>query len=58
MSDDVSRVEEKYFKTKYRPVGILYIFNAVIHMKFKLQIKFINNKNYSSVILNFRTGLG
>jgi len=28
----------------------------MIHFKFKLQLKFRNNENYSSVIVNFHTG--
>jgi len=39
--------KEKYFKTKYRPTGILRNVNAMIYFKFKLQLKF-RNKNYFS----------
>ena len=52
------KVTEKYFKTKYRHAGLLLHVNAKIYFKFKLQLKFINNKNYSSVIVNFHRGLG
>jgi len=38
-------VKGKHFKTKYRPVGILLNFYAMIYFKFKLQLKFTKNKN-------------
>jgi len=47
--------EGKYFKIKYRPTGILL--NVLINFKFKLQLKFRNNKNPSSVTVNFHTSL-
>ena len=37
-------MKEKYFKTKYRPVGILIKCLAVIYFKFKLQLQLIKNK--------------
>jgi hypothetical protein len=48
---------EDYFKTKYRPAGILFDVNAMICFKFKLKLKVRNNNKYSSVILNLRKGL-
>ena len=39
------------------PAGILLNVNVMIYLKFKLQLKFRNTKNYSSVILNFHTGV-
>jgi hypothetical protein len=53
-------VKEKYLKTKYRPVGIIfkilrgYLF---IYFRFKLQLKFRKNKNHSTIIVNLCTGL-
>jgi hypothetical protein len=51
-------VREKYFKSEYvyRPAGMLVNVKAMIYFKFKF--KFRNNKNYSSTIVNFHTGLG
>jgi hypothetical protein len=46
-------VKEKYLKTKYRPVGILLKF----YFRFKLQLKFKKNKNYSTIIVNMSAGL-
>lgn len=46
-----------YFRTKYRPADILLNVSAVIGFKFKVLWKFINNRNYSSVIVNFCRGL-
>jgi hypothetical protein len=51
------KVEEKYCKMEYRYAGILLNVNAMMHFKFKLELKFRNNKNYSSIIVNFCTGL-
>jgi len=31
------------------PVGVLLNFNAMVHFKNKLQLKFRNNKNFSNV---------
>jgi hypothetical protein len=50
----VVEVKEKYLKVKYRPAGILLNVNAVICFIFKLRLKFINNKNYSFVTVNFQ----
>jgi len=50
-----AKVKEKYFRTKYRPAGILLNVNAMISLKCKLQLKF-RNKNYSSMTVNFHTG--
>ena len=52
----VIKVKENYLKT-CRPAGILLNVNAMICFRFKLQLQFRNNKNYSSVIVNFHTGL-
>ena len=49
----VVRVKEKYFKTKYRTAGLLHNVNSMTHFKFKLQLQFRINKNYSSLIVNF-----
>jgi len=35
------------------PAGILQNVNVMIYLKFKLQLKSRNTKNYSSIILNF-----
>jgi hypothetical protein len=51
------KVKEKYFNTKARPTGILLNVNAMIYFKFKLQLEFRNNKNYSYIIVNFHTVL-
>jgi hypothetical protein len=51
-----AKVKEQYFRTKYRPVGILLKVNAMISSKCQLQLKF-KNKNYASMIVNFHTGL-
>jgi hypothetical protein len=51
------KVQEKYFKGKYRPAGILLNVHAIMYVKFKLQLKFRDNKNYSSTIVNFHMGL-
>ena len=50
-------MKKKYFKTKYMPAGILVNVNAMTYFKFKLQLKFGNNKKYSSIIVNFPTYL-
>jgi hypothetical protein len=42
--------------TKYRPAGIVLTTNAMISLKCKLQLKFRNNKNYSSITVNLYTG--
>jgi hypothetical protein len=44
---------EKYFITKYMAAGILLNVNAMTYIKFELQLKFGNNNNYSSIIVNF-----
>jgi len=49
-------VKEKYFKTKYRPVGVLLNVSVMIYIRLQLQLKF-RSKNYSSIIVNFHTGL-
>jgi hypothetical protein len=49
------KLMEKYSKIKYRPTGILYNVNAMIYFEFKLKLKFIKNKNYSSIIVNFHS---
>jgi len=51
------KVKEKYFKIKYRPVGLLLNVNAMISFRFILQLKFRSNKNFCSVIVNFHTDL-
>jgi len=53
----MAKVKENYFKTKCMLSGILLNVNAVMCLKFKLQLEFRNNKNYSYIIVNFRTGL-
>jgi hypothetical protein len=50
-------VKEKYLKTKYRPVGILLKFLHGLYFRFKLQLKFRKNKNYSTIIVNLHAGL-
>ena len=50
-------MKEKYFKTKYVPAGTLLNVNFMTYVKFKLQLKFGNNKNYSSITVNFPTDL-
>jgi hypothetical protein len=54
----VKKVKEEYFKSKYRPAGIFLNVNDMIYLKDKSQLKFRNNTNYSSVIVNFYTALG
>jgi len=49
----MSKVNEKYFKTKYRHADILLNVNGMIYIHFKLQLKFVNGKNYSSINVNF-----
>jgi len=39
------------------PPGTPCIVNTMIWFKFKLQLTFINNNNYSFIIVNFHTGL-
>ena len=56
-SEVYAKVKEKYCKTKYRRAGILFNVNFMICFKFKLELKFRNNENYYSVIVNFGTGL-
>jgi len=51
------RVKKKHFKKKYRPVGLLINVNAMIYFKYKLDLKFRINKYYSSITVNFHTGL-
>jgi len=34
------KVKEKYFKTYYKPAGILLNVNAVLYFKFKKELKF------------------
>jgi len=46
-------VKEKYFAAKYVPAGVLLKNNAMTYSKFKLQLQFRNNKNYSSLTVNF-----
>jgi len=41
-------------KVKYIPAGTLLNVNAVMCFKFKLRLKFINNKNYSFITVNFQ----
>ena len=52
----VVNVKEMFLKKKYGPAAILRNVNSVICFIFKLQLKF-RNENYSSIIINFRTGL-
>ena len=51
------KVKEKYLIAKYKLEGVLLDVNAAVYFKLKLQLKFRNNKNYFSIIENFRTGL-
>jgi hypothetical protein len=51
------KVKEKYFKTKYRPVGVLLKCLHYDYFKLGLQLKFRENKCYSSIIVNFHAGL-
>jgi len=50
------KVEEKYFQRSYKPAGMLLNVNAIFYSKFKLQLTF-RNKNYPSIIVNFRISL-
>jgi hypothetical protein len=50
-------VKEKYFKLMYLPVGILLIFYGVMYFKFKLRLKFREDRNYRTMIVNWHTGL-
>jgi hypothetical protein len=56
VSEVYATVKEKIFKTKYRHAGILPSVKFMICFKFELELKCRNNKNYSSVIVNFHTG--
>ena len=56
LSKYMVKVKEKYFKTKYRPAGMLLDVNAVICFKFRLQLNFRSNKKYFSIIVSFYTG--
>jgi len=49
-------VKEKYFRTKYRPVDVLLNVSVMIYLRLQLKLKF-KSKNYSSIIVNFHTGL-
>jgi len=51
------KVQEKYFKTKYRPTDILRNVNTIIYFKSILQLQFRNNKIDSNIIVDLRTGL-
>jgi hypothetical protein len=42
----MANVKAKYFKPKHRPAGILLNVKALMYFKFKLNLKFKNNKNY------------
>ena len=57
ISEVCGKVKKKYLKVKYRPAAILLNVNAMICFKFKLHLKSKNNKIYSSIIVNFHTGL-
>jgi len=46
-------VKEKFFMTKHRPAGLLLDVVAMIYLKFKIQLKFTNNKTFSFVFVNF-----
>jgi hypothetical protein len=49
--------EGKMLHDKIQTVGVLLNVNATLYFKFKPQLKFINNKNYSSINENFHSGL-
>jgi hypothetical protein len=49
-------VKEKILQGKIKTVCILLNVNAMLYFKFELQLKFRNNKNYSSTIVNFHSG--
>jgi len=49
-------VKVKCFKVKYRPAAILFNVNALICFNVKLHLKLINDKIYSSIIVNSRMG--
>lgn len=55
------KVTEKHFNTKFRPADILLVCLCLCLcynlFYYKLQLKFRNNKNYSSVTLNLYTSL-
>lgn len=57
LSEVCGKVKEKYFNTKYKLEVILLDVKAAVYFKFKLQLKFGNNKNYSSISANFHAGL-
>ena len=50
------KVKEEYFKTKFRPAGMLLNCNAMICFEVRLQSKF-RIKNYSSTVVNFHAVL-
>jgi len=47
------KVKEKYFKANYWPAGILLDVKTTNFLKFKLGIKFTNNKNCCFIFVNF-----
>jgi len=51
------KVKKNYMKSKYRSAGMLLNVNAIIYIKFKLQLKFRHNRSYFSIFVNFCTGL-
>jgi hypothetical protein len=53
----MAKVKAKYFKPKQKPAGILLNVKALMYFKFKLYVKFKNNKNYTSRIANSHIGL-
>jgi hypothetical protein len=48
-------VKEKFVMTKHRSADFLLEDMAMIYFKFKIKLKFTNNKNYSFIIVNFHT---
>jgi len=53
----ILNIKENYLTTKYRSVGIVLKCQAIFYFKFKLQLKFRKNTNYSYIIAKFHTGL-
>jgi hypothetical protein len=55
LSELCAKSEEKYFKLKYKPTGIVRNVNAMIYFQYKVQLTFRNNNNCSSVTVSVHT---
>jgi hypothetical protein len=55
LSEVCGKSEEKYFETKYSLAGTVIHVNGTIYFKFKVQLKFRNNNNYSFITVSVHT---